>query len=307
MTLSFLYVAFVRILQLFRLRRSDRDDLAIEVVVLRHQLAVLCRQVEGPVSRPVDRAVLAGLSRLVSKAGRSRFFVQPETLLRWHRDLVRRRWTHRQQSLPGRPHVPTGTVQLVLRSAKENPKRGYRRIHGVLPRMGVVPVPASVWAILRRHGVEPSPTRCGPTWSEFRRAQAATMLACDFFHVHTVLLRRPSVLSSIELDTRRVYVSGITANPVGEWVTQQARNPSFVLDEHGRPTKFLIRDRDTKFTSSFDEVFRAEGTRIIRRPIRSPPAAAICRAVRRYRTTRVRRPDIGVPSPPARRCPQRMR
>jgi transposase InsO family protein len=130
-----------------------------------------------------------------------------------------------------------------------------------------------VWVILRRHGVEPSPRRSGPTWAEFLRTQATTMLACDFFTVDTVLLRHLYVFF-IELDTRRVHVSGITANPVGEWVTQQARNLSFALAEQGHPTRFLIRDRDTKFTASFDEVFATEGIRIIRTPIGSPRANA---------------------------------
>ena len=272
MALSFLYMAFVRVLQLLRLRRSEQDELAVEVVVLRHEISVLRRQVERPALRPADRAVLAGLSRLMSKVRRGRFFVEPETLLGWHRAPVRRQWTYRQQGRPGRPHLPAGTVQLVLRLAKENPTWGYRRIHGELARMGVVLAPSSVWAILRRHGVEPSPRRSGPTWSEFLRTQATPMLACDFFHVDTVLLRRLYVLFFIELGTRRVHVSGITTNPVGEWVTQQARNLSLVLAEQGRPTNFLIRDRDTKFTASFDEVFRADGVRIIRTPIRSPRA-----------------------------------
>jgi len=272
--LSFLYVAFVRLLLLLRLRRSERGELAVEVVILRHELAVLRRQVERPALRPADRAVLAGLSRLVPKACRGRFFVQPETMLGWHRDLVRCRWTYPQQGLTGRPALTAGTAQLVLRLAKENPTWGCRRIHGELATMGVVLAPSSVWAILRRHGVEPSPRRSGPTWAEFLRAQATTMLACDFFHVDTVLMRRLYVLFSIELDTRRVYATGITTNPAGEWVTQQARNLSFVLADLARPTKFLIRDRDTKFTASFDEVLRADGARIIRTPIRSPRANA---------------------------------
>ena len=274
MALSFLYVAFVRLLLLLRLRRSERGELAVEVVILRHELAVLRRQVERPALRPADRAVLAGLSRLVPKACRGRFFVQPETMLGWHRDLVRCRWTYPQQGLTGRPALTAGTAQLVLRLAKENPTWGCRRIHGELATMGVVLAPSSVSAILRRHGVEPSPRRSGPTWAEFLRAQATTMLACDFFHVDTVLMRQLYVLFFIELDTRRVYATGITTNPAGEWVTQQARNLSFVLADLARPTKFLIRDRDTKFTASFDEVLRPDGARPLRAPIRSPRANA---------------------------------
>jgi putative transposase len=217
--------------------------------------------------------VLAGLSRLLSIARRKRFFVQPETLLRWHRELVRRTWTFSYRP-PGRPAIPAGTVALVLRLARENPTWGYRRIHGELATMGLRPAPSSVWAILRRHGIKPTPHRTGPTWTEFLRAQAGTMLACDFFTVDTVRLRRLYVLFFIEIDTRRVYLCGVTSNPVGEWVTQQARNLSSDLTGRSRAAKVLIRDRDTKFTASFDEVFRTEGIRVIKTPVRSPRANA---------------------------------
>ena len=202
MALSFFYVAFVRILQLVRISRGGQQDLAIEVVMLRHEVAVLRRQVTRPALQPSDRALLAGLSRLLSAARRGRFFVQPETLLRWHRDLVRRKWTYSHRK-PGRPPIPAGTVTLVLRLARENPTWGYRRIHGELTTMGVRLAPSSVWTILRRHGIEPTPRRLGQTWAEFLRVQAKTMLACDFFTVDTVLLRRLYVLFFIELETRR--------------------------------------------------------------------------------------------------------
>ena len=272
--LSFLYVAFVRFLELVRLSFREQEELAIEVVILRHEVSVLCRQVARPALRPPDRAVLAGLSRLLSAVRRRRLFVKPETLLCWHRDLVRRRWTT-THGAPGRPGVPAGTVSLVLRLARENPRWGYRRIHGELATMGVRLASSSVWAILCRHGIEPTPRRSGPTWLEFLQAQAATMMACDFFTVDTVLLRRLYVLFFIELDTRRVHLSGVTANPTGRWVTQQARNLSFVLAERSRPVKFLIRDRDTKFTVGFDGVFRADGIRIVKTPVRAPRANSV--------------------------------
>ena len=198
--------------------------------------------------------------------------MQPETLLRWHRDLVRRKWIYAHR--PGRPSIPAGTVSIILRLARENPSWGYRRIQGELARMGVALAPSSVWAILHRHNVDPSPMRTGPSWKEFLRSQASSALACDFFTVDTVLLKRLYVLFFIELDTRRVYVMGITAHPTGAWVVQQARNLTMVLTDRAHPVKFLIRDRDTKFTSSFDEVFRSEGIRIIRTPIRAPRANA---------------------------------
>jgi putative transposase len=158
---------------------------------------------------------------------------------------------------------------LIIRLARENPTWGYRRIHGELAATGVRLAPSTVWAILRRHGVEPVPRRSCPTWAEFLKAQATTMLACDFFAVDTVLLRRLYVLFFIEIDTRRIHLSGVIGNPVGEWVTQQARNLSFVLAEGSRTAKFLIRDRDTKFTARFDEVFRSEFIRIIKTPVRA--------------------------------------
>jgi hypothetical protein len=140
--------------------------------------------------------------------------------------------------------------------------------------MGVVLAPSSIWAVLHRHGVDPSPMRKGPTWTEFLSAQASSMLACDFFSVDTVLLKRLYVLFFIELDTRRVHVTGVTAHPTGAWVAQQARNLSMGLEDRVHPIKFLIRDRNTKFTSNFDEGFKAEGVRIIRTPVRAPRANA---------------------------------
>ncbi len=140
--------------------------------------------------------------------------------------------------------------------------------------MGVRLVPSTVWSILRRHDIEPTPRRPGPTWAEFLQVQATTLLACDFFTVDTVLLRRLYVLFFLEIDTRRAHLSGVTAIPIGPWVTQQARNLSLVLGERSRAAKFLSRDRDTKFTASFDEVFRTEGIRIIKTPIQAPRANA---------------------------------
>jgi hypothetical protein len=207
--------------------RRDNEELAIEVVMLRYEVALLRRQVARPALRPSDQALLAGLSRLLGRRRLGRFFVQPETLLRWHRDLIRRRWTYPHRS--GRPTVPTGTIAIVLQLARENPTWGYRRIRGELATIGIALAPSSVWAILRRHDIDPSPGRPGPTWSEFLKSQASSMLACDFFTVDTVLLRRLYVLFFIELDTRRVYLTGVTANPARAWVVQQARNLTMVL------------------------------------------------------------------------------
>lgn len=278
MTLSFLYRAYCRVLQLIRLVVRNDTDLAVEVVMLRHEVAFLRRQVHRPALEAPDRAVLAALARLLPRRRLGRFFVKPDTMLRWHRDLVAKRWTY-PHGRPGRPGIPTGTTALILRLAKENPTWGYRRIHGELTTMGVAIAPSSVWAILQRHGIEPSPHRSGPTWAEFLFAQAKGLMACDFFHVDTVLFRRLYVLVFIHHDSRFLRIAGVTAKPVAAWVTQQARNLSMDLADHASGIKFLIRDRDTKFTASFDAVFAADGIRTIKTPVRAPRANAICERV----------------------------
>jgi transposase len=274
MALSLLYRALVRVLQLVRLSYRTDTDLAIEVVILRHEVAVLRRQVHRPALQPADRAVLAALWRQLPRLHRGRFFVQPATLLRWHRDLVAKRWTC-PHGRAGRPTIPAGTTALILQLAKENPGWGYRRIEGELTTMGIPIAASSVWAILKRHDIEPSPRRSGPSWAEFLTAQAKGLSACDFFSVDTVLLRRIYVLFFIHHDTRTIRIAGATAHPGSDWVTQQARNLCLELADQANVVKFLIRDRDTKFSSSFDAVFGAEGIRIIKTPVRAPRANAV--------------------------------
>ena len=274
MALSFLYRAFCRVLQLIRLSCRKDTDLAIEVVMLRHEVTVLRRQIHRPALQQADRAVLSGLWRLLARSRKDRLFVQAATLLRWHRDLVARRWTY-PHGRPGRLPLPRGTTALVLRLAKENPALGYRRIHGELATMGIPIAPSSVWAILKRHGIEPSPRRSGPSRAEFLAAQVKGLIACDFFSVDTVLFRRLYVLFFIDHDTRRVRIAGVTAKPATDWVTQQARNLCMELPDRATPVKFLIRDRDSKFIASFDAVFAAEGIRVIKTPVRAPRANAI--------------------------------
>jgi RNA polymerase subunit RPABC4/transcription elongation factor Spt4 len=177
-TLSFPYRAFCRALQLIRPIYRGDTDLAVEVVMLRHEVAVLRRQVYRPALQPADRAVLSGLARMLPRRRLGRFFVQPATLLCWHRDLVAEHWTN-SRSEPGRPAIPTGTTTPVLRLAMETPDWGYRRIHGELATIGVVIAPSSVWEFLKRHGVDPSPQRCGPTWAEFLAAQSKGLMARD--------------------------------------------------------------------------------------------------------------------------------
>jgi transposase InsO family protein len=158
--------------------------------------------------------------------------------------------------------------------ARENPTWGYRRIHGELVGLGITLAPSTIWAILRRHGIEPAPRRAELSWAQFLRAQASAIIACDFLTVDTVWVRRLYVLFFIELANRRVHFGGVTANPNERWVTQQARNLVMILAEREQPVRFLVRDRDSKFTRSFDEVFRSEDIRVIRTPVRAPRAKA---------------------------------
>jgi putative transposase len=258
----------------------------VEIAVLRHQLAVLGRQVPRPRYTVADRMVLSSLARLLPRERWRVFLVTPSTLLRWHRELVARRWTYPPTGR-ARRGLPEATVDLVVRLARENPRWGYLRIVGEARKLGVAVSATSVRTILRRHGLGPASQRSrkGPTWVEFLRAQAAGTLTTDFFSVDTVTLTRLYVLFFIEVQTRRVHLAGITANPSGAWVTQQARNLLMDLGDAVDGFRFLVRDRDTKFTSSFDAVFTAAGVEILRTPPRSPRANAYSeRWVRTART-----------------------
>ena len=274
-----LRLAYLAVLQVFGwlalLARSERTKDA-EILILRHQVAVLQRQVKTRRLSWADRAILAALARLLpsTRLRQLHLIVSPRTLLRWHASLVRRHWTFPRR-VPGRPRTAPAIRALVLEMARDNPGWGYRRIHGELTGLGYKLAPSTVWQILKDAGIDPAPRRSGQTWRAFLESQAKTILAVDFFHVDTVFLRRLYVLFVIEHSTRRVHLAGITAHPAGEWVTQQARNLLMNLEDRAAGFKFLIRDRDTKFTAAFDAVFTAAGMRIIRTPVRAPRANAI--------------------------------
>jgi hypothetical protein len=191
--------------------------------------------------------------------------VTPATLLRWHRELVAGRWTYPATGR-GQRSLPDATIDLVLRLARENPRWGYVRIVGEAGKLGVTVSATSVRTILRRHGLGPAPRRGGPSWVDFLRAQAAGTLATDFFTVEAVGLTRLYVLLLIEVERRRVHLAGITAHPTGEWVTQQARNLLMGLGERTEQFRFLIRDRDTKFSACFDSVFTGAGVSVVKTP-----------------------------------------
>jgi putative transposase len=270
---SFVYLALRHSLELVMLCFRSAEAKEVEILVLRHELAVLRRQHPRPRLQPRDRTLLAALSRVLPRARWSLFLVQPETLLRWHRRLVARRWTYPSAS-KGRPPISEQVQQLVMRLARENPRWGYQRIDGELLRLGVRVSASSIRRVLRAHGLDPAPRRTRTSWRSFLRQQAAGIIACDFFTVDTVWLRRLHVLFFIEVGSRRVHLGGVTHHPTGLWVTQQARNLLGNVGDQAPAWKFLIRDRDAKFTRVFDDVWRSTGTELLRTPVQAPNANA---------------------------------
>jgi transposase InsO family protein len=254
----------------------------VEIAVLRHQLMVLQRQIVRPRYAPADRLILATLAKLLPRDRWPVFLVRPATLLRWHRELIRRHWTYPSPRPRG---LDSAVIELVLRLARENPRWGYLRIVGECRKLGIRVSATSVRSILRRHHLGPAPRRGGPSWTQFLRTQAKGILACDFLTVDTIGLTRLYVLFVIELDRRRVHLVGVTAHPTGEWVTQAARNLLMDLEEYAHRFRFLIRDRDAKFSAAFNTVFTAAGVQVLKTPPRAPKANAYAeRWVRTVRT-----------------------
>jgi transposase InsO family protein len=253
------------------LARSDASK-DVEILVLRHEVAVLRRHNSRPTLTWVDRALLSALGRLLPAQLRRLRLVSPRTLLRWHARLVTRRWTYPRR--PGLPPVARETRALVLQLARENPTWGYRRIQGELTGLGRPVAASTVRKILKAAGLDPAPLRSGPSWKQFLTAQAHANLAVDFAHVDTVFLRRRYALITIEHATRRVHIAGITAHPTGAWVDQQARNLLMELGDRAAGFRFLIRDRDSKFTGASDAVFTASGIKVIKTPVQAPRANA---------------------------------
>ena len=252
--------------------RGSVSRLQLENAVLRHQVRVLRRTVRRPELKDGERVLLAAASRALSRDRWGSFMVTPQSLLRWHRQLVRRKWTYRRRG-PGRPPLDPETTDLIVRLGRENPRWGCVRIQGELRKLGIRVGASTIRRILRRAGVGPAPRRTGPTWTEFLRGQGRGVLACDFFTVETMSLRTLYVLFFIEISTRRVYLAGTTSRPDSAWVTQQARNLSITGRLHDK--HLLVRDRDAKFSGPFDEVLRTEGLAVVKTPIRALKANAV--------------------------------
>jgi putative transposase len=281
-----------RIVPALGLWRRGGDHKTIEILLLRHQLAVLQRQLAAVGKRPrpdwADRAIISLLVGLVPRARRAglHLFVTPDTILRWHRDLLRRR--HASASRPQRPgRRPTlrSIRALVLRLAHDNPSWGYRRIHGELAILGLKVAPSTVWKILKIHGIQPAPHRDHLTWATFLRNQAHALLATDFCDISTLTGARLYVFAVIEHATRRIHILGATAHPTAAWTTQMARNLVMDLQDAHATVKYLIRDRDSRYTTAFDAVLADSGIAIITSGIRVPRMNAIMeRWIRTCRT-----------------------
>ena len=279
MCLRFVFLLITRVASWLRLSRREETWRIAEILILRHQLAVLQRrQPYRPGLNWADRALLAILLGVIPKARRHglRLLVTPDTILRWHRDIVRRRWAAKSmRGKTGRPATRRNIKTLVLRLARENPRWGYRRIHGELAGLGVKLAASTVWEILKKAGIDPAPGRSAPTRPQFLRPQAEAILACDFFAAGLLDGTQAHVLAVIEHATRRIRILGVTLHPTGEWTAQQARNLIMDLGEQAHRAKFMIRDRGPDYTTAFDAVLAGAGIRTVLCNVRTPRMNAI--------------------------------
>ncbi|MFH8387822.1 integrase core domain-containing protein [Kitasatospora sp. NPDC018058] len=284
MGLRLLYLIFCRVLDWLTPLGHSSAARNAEILARCHEVALLRRQVGRPRMSWANRVVLSALTRHLPPALRRHRLVNPGTLLAWHRRLVRWKW-RQPPARPGRPPLPDELAALIQRLVTESPTWGYVRIQGELRRLGHRVAAATIRRVLRRSGLPPAPRRAfRQTWHTSLRRQAHTLLACDFMHVDTVLLKRLYVFFVMEIKTRRVHVLGVTAHPSGEWVAQLARN--LLMDLRGRAGgfRFLIRGRDFKFTAALDAVFAGNNTEVTPTPPQSPRSNAF--AERWIRTVR---------------------
>jgi putative transposase len=274
MSLRLLYLAFCRTTEWLRLLARNSAAKDVEILVLRHENAILRRTNPRPRMDGVDRATLAALIRLLPQTLKAHRLVTPATVLAWHRRLITRHWTYPNQ--PGRPPIDPTVAALVEQMARDNPGWGYQRVQGELLGLGHRVGASTIRRILKRVGIPPAPVRRDhTTWRRFLSTQASTMLACDFFHVDCALtLQRLYAFFVLEVGSRYVHILGVTPNPDGPWTTQQARN--LLMDLGGRADQFrvLIRDRAGQFTNAFDIVLADAGVTVCKTPPRSPRANA---------------------------------
>ena len=266
-------------------RQSDREK-DLELLLLRQQVRILqrkqTRRLRISAWEKLALAVVAAKFHKLTARAHTRLdevllLFKPATVLKWHRELVRRKWTFKRRRRGGRPPIPADLEAVILRLARENPSWGYGKLEGELRKLNYTIAQSTIRAVLKRHKVPPAPRRkqAGPTWRTFLQHYQHQMLACDFFTVETVWLQTIYVLFFIELGSRRVHFAGCTAQPTAAWVTQQARHLSWQIQDGTVPARFLIHDRDTKFAPAFDTVFAAEDVEIIQTPYRAPKANAI--------------------------------
>src|SRR6266705_1543157 len=272
MLLALVYSWLRLLLDLVDVRLRVHDPEA-ELLLLRHQLRVVRRQVKRPRLDAADRTIMAVLSQRVSRAALVGMLVQPETVLGWHRELVRRRWAaFGRRRGPGRPGLDAEIQKLILQMAKNNPRWGCVRVRGELLKLGYRVSATAIRNLLRRNRIGPAPLRSRHTWKAFLPAQASAIVLTDFLSVDTVLLKRLYVLLYMELATRRVIWFAVTDRPDAQWVSQQARNVSWELNQLDVPARLLIHDHDDKYGGGSDRVFDAHGVAAIRTPIAAPRA-----------------------------------
>jgi putative transposase len=268
------------VLDLLRLVTQSDHDRAQELLLLRQQLRLYERQAKQPRPSRWEKVALASLAAKLPDLSRVALVFTPAILLRWHREIVKRKWTFDNRPRPGRPPVSPACVELIVRLARENPRWGYGKIQGELGKLGHRVSRSAIKRILRQHGLPPAPERGKSTWRAFLGHYRESIVACDFFTVDTLFLQRLYMLCFIELGSRRLHFAGCTAAPDAAWVTQRARQSSWQLQEREPgAVRYLLHDRDAKFAAGFDTVFASEDIEVIKTPIQAPNANAYAERV----------------------------